>query len=117
MIIELREKQDLEELLKRSHNEPVLLFKHSTQCGRSAGVIEEFTAFERNNPGMQCGLNLVIEHREVSDEIEDRFGIRHESPQAILVVNEKPIWHASHWRITEDSIEAAVSETSKQSGR
>jgi bacillithiol system protein YtxJ len=117
MIIELREKQDLEELLKRSHSEPVLLFKHSTQCSRSAGVIEDFEAFERKNPGFPCGLNLVIEHREVSDEIEDRFGIRHESPQAILVFNEKPTWHASHWKITEDSIKTAVTESNKRAQR
>ena len=117
MIIELRDKQDLEELLKRSHDEPVLLFKHSTQCSRSAGVIEDFTAFERKHPNFRCFLNLVIEHRSVSDEIEDRFGIRHESPQAILVFNEKPTWHASHWKISEDSIEAAVADTNKNTRR
>ena len=111
MIIELREKQDLEQLLKRSQHEPVLLFKHSTQCSRSAGVIEDFVAFEQANPSMLCGLVLVIEYREISDEIEDRFGIRHESPQAILIVDETPVWHSSHWKITKDSLEAAVSET------
>lgn len=113
MIIGLREKQDLEEILKRSHREPVLLFKHSTQCSRSAGVIDDFEAFAQGNPAVPCGLILVIEDRDVSDEVEDRFGIRHESPQAILVVQEKPTWHASHWKITEDAIEAAMAETVK----
>ena len=112
MIIELHGKQDLEELLKRSHNEPVLLFKHSTQCSRSADVIEDFAAFERANPALCCGLVLVIEYRELSDEIEDRFGIRHESPQAILIVNEIPVWHASHWKITEATLEAALAAQS-----
>jgi bacillithiol system protein YtxJ len=107
MIIELREKQDLENLLKRSQHEPVLLFKHSTQCSRSAGVIEDFEAFEQDNPAVPCGLILVIEDRDVSDEVEERFGIRHESPQAMLIVNEKPTWHASHWKVTKNSIEAA----------
>jgi bacillithiol system protein YtxJ len=107
MIIELHEKQALEELLKRSHHEPVLLFKHSTQCSRSAGVIEDFEAFEQNNSAVPCGLILVIEDRDISDDVEERFGIRHESPQAILIVNEKPTWHASHWKITEDAIEEA----------
>ena len=113
MIIELHVKQDLEELLKRSHREPVLLFKHSTQCSRSAGVIEDFEAFEHGNPAVPFGLILVIEDRGVSDEVEDRFGIRHESPQAILIVNETPVWHASHWKITEDAIEAAIAKTIK----
>jgi len=108
MIIELHEKQDLEQLLKQSRKEPVLLFKHSTQCSRSAAVIEGFEAFERKNPSLVCGLILVIEDRDISDEVEERFAIRHESPQAILIVNEAPVWHASHWKITEDALEEAV---------
>jgi bacillithiol system protein YtxJ len=108
MIVELREKQDLEDLLKRSHKEPVLLFKHSTQCSRSAAVMEELEGFDRQNPQAPCGLVLVIEDRDISDNIEERFGIRHESPQAILVVNGSPVWHASHWKITETALEAAL---------
>jgi bacillithiol system protein YtxJ len=112
MIIELRKKQDLEQLLQQSHKEPVLLFKHSTQCSRSAAVIEEFQAFTRRNPAVPSGLIRVIENRDISDEVEELFGILHESPQAFLVVNEKPVWHASHWKITEESIKAAISEQS-----
>jgi len=112
MMIELHVKQDLEELVKRSRSEPVFLFKHSTQCSRSASVIEDFTAFGQENPEVPCGLILVIEARDVSDEVEDRFGIRHESPQAILIVNESPVWHASHWRVTEDALEAAIAAQS-----
>jgi hypothetical protein len=29
----------------------------------------------------------------------------------MLIVNEKPTWHASHWKITKDSIEAAMAKT------
>jgi bacillithiol system protein YtxJ len=108
MIVELREKQDLEQLLERSHLEPVLLFKHSTQCSRSAAVMEELEVFERQNPQAACGLVLVIEDRGISDDIEERFGIRHESPQAIMVVNGSPVWHASHWKITENALETAL---------
>ena len=108
MIIELHEMQDLEQFLERSQTEPVFLFKHSTQCGRSAGVIEEYEAFQLKNPQVPCGLILVIEDREVSDELEERFGIRHESPQAILISRGKPVWHASHWAITEEALEAAI---------
>ena len=32
MIIELQQDQDLEQLLERSKTNPVLIFKHSTQC-------------------------------------------------------------------------------------
>lgn len=108
MIIELHDRTGLERLLEKSQAEPVLLFKHSTQCSRSAAVIEGFDAFEQANPSVTCGLILVIEYRDVSDDIEDRFGIRHESPQAILISKGQPVWHASHWKITKESLEAAL---------
>jgi bacillithiol system protein YtxJ len=43
----------------------------------------------------------------ISDYIEERFGIRHGS-SAIMVVNGSPVWHASHWKITETALEAAL---------
>ena len=112
MIIELHEKRGLEYLLKQSQKEPVFLFKHSTQCSRSAAILEGFEAFAERNPAIPCGMILVIEDRGISDDIEERFGIRHESPQAILVINETPVWHASHWKITEDTLDAALAAQS-----
>ena len=36
----------------------------------------------------------------LSDELAARFGIRHETPQAILLRDGVPVWTASHFRIT-----------------
>ena len=108
MIIELRELQDLQQFLGRFQLGPVLLFKHSTQCSRSAAVKEEFDSFHQSNPELPCGLVLVIESRKVSNEIESRFDIIHESPQAILLKDGAAVWHASHWAVTEDSLEGAL---------
>jgi hypothetical protein len=30
----------------------------------------------------------------------------------MLIVNEKPTWHASHWKVTEDSIKRAFAAQS-----
>jgi len=79
MLVELHEEQDLGPLFERSQKEPVVLFKHSTQCSRSAAVMEEFEGFESQNPKTACGRILVIEDRDISDHIEDRFGICSES--------------------------------------
>jgi bacillithiol system protein YtxJ len=51
---------------------------------------------------------LVIEDREVSDAMEERFGIRHESPQAIIVSRGQPVWHANHFQVTAKALEAAI---------
>src|SRR5204862_2571802 len=64
MVVELHQERDLEQLLERSHKDPVVIFKHSTQCSRSAGAYEEYEAFMADNPDTPCGTVLVIEDRE-----------------------------------------------------
>lgn len=110
MILELREQRDLEELIDKSNPDPVLLFKHSTQCPTSTEAYEEFTRFVEHRPALYCGAVLVIENRKLSNAIAERFGVRHESPQALLIQNGCVVWHASHWSITSDSLEQAVTQ-------
>jgi bacillithiol system protein YtxJ len=45
--------------------------------------------------------------RDVSVETEKRTGIRHESPQVIIVRNGAAVWNASHWAIKSDAVEDA----------
>jgi monothiol bacilliredoxin len=115
MITELRKCEDFEQLLERSKTHPVIIFKHSTQCGISDQVYEEFTRFIKSADDIICGVVLVIEWRAVSDAIESMLGVRHESPQAILVKDGKPKWDASHWSITYDALTRALyAESSDQ---
>jgi bacillithiol system protein YtxJ len=71
-------------------------------------VFEDIESFSQHNPAVPCAAIMVIEDREISDNVEERFGIRHESPQAILIDNEKAVWHASHWKVTESTLGAAI---------
>jgi bacillithiol system protein YtxJ len=50
---------------------------------------------------------------DVSDEIARRSGVRHQSPQAILLREGKPVWDASHIGITVDSLLAAIKQTNR----
>ena len=108
MLVELHEEQDLEPLLERSQKRPVVFFKHSTQCSRSDAAHHELQTFISRNPDVDCGIVNVIEDRELSDALEERFGIEHESPQAIVVSLGKPVWHASHSRVTAQALENAI---------
>jgi bacillithiol system protein YtxJ len=40
--------------------------------------------------------------------VADETGVRHQSPQAILFYQGKPVWDDSHYRITEDDMKAAL---------
>ena len=108
MIVDLLQDRDLEQLLDRSKTDPVLIFKHSTQCSISAQAYEEFTDFVEGIRNLLCGTVLVIENKKLSNSIAERFGVRHESPQALLVKEGRVIWHASHWSITSDSLNEAL---------
>jgi bacillithiol system protein YtxJ len=107
MVMELRHDLDFEQLLEKSESDPVLIFKHSTQCSVSSEAYQEFTGFASSALNSSCGLVLVIENRGLSNTIASRLGIPHASPQAIVVKNGRPVWSASHWSITRDSLTEA----------
>ena len=41
----------------------------------------------------------VVEHRSLSGEAESRLGVRHETPQVILLENGQAVRDASHRRV------------------
>ncbi len=95
--------QDFERLIERSQAEPVLIFKHSTTCPISATAYKEMSRVEAD-----IALVVVQKARGLSNEIETRTGVRHESPQALLLRNGAAVWTASHWNITADEVERAL---------
>ena len=108
MVIELRRNEDLEQLLETSRSNPIVIFKHSTQCPISTSAYEEFLQFTESASDVPCGVVLVIENRSLSNRIETKLGVRHESPQAIVVENGRQKWNASHWSITVDALNKAL---------
>ena len=92
-------------MLALSHERPVLLFKHSLTCPISAAAYKEMSDFEGD-----ISLIVVQQARDVSREVESVTGIRHESPQAIILRNGKAVWNLSHWKITRSAVEAALRE-------
>ena len=95
----------LEELLTRSHEGPVLLFKHSNSCPISARAY-------RQMQGVKSPVSIVVvqESREVSREVEARTGVQHETPQALVLRDGRAVWSASHFDITADAVEQALRE-------
>ena len=93
----------LQEIEALSYDQTVGIFKHSTRCSISA------MAKSRMEHGMSATtppiyLLDLITYRAVSNEIADRYSIRHESPQLILLKDGKPIYNASHSEINMGDI-------------
>ena len=97
----------LEHLFVHSYNEPVLIFKHSTTCPISAHAYREMQRLDAG-PARHIHLVVVQTARPLSNEIAARTGVRHESPQAIVLSRGKAAWTASHYDITAAEVERAV---------
>ncbi|WP_010269919.1 bacillithiol system redox-active protein YtxJ [Paenibacillus senegalensis] len=92
--------------LELSDEQPVFIFKHSTRCPVSADAYDQYGAYLNRsaNEDVAYFLVLVVEYRPVSNAIAESLELKHESPQAILIHKRKPVWHTSHWRITESNL-------------
>jgi bacillithiol system protein YtxJ len=104
--VPLTDTDELERLYELSHSQPVVLFKHSTTCPISSMAYDEMSRVEAT----PVSIIVVQRSRDISREIETRTGIRHESPQAIVLRNGQPVWNASHFSIKSASVERAVRE-------
>jgi bacillithiol system protein YtxJ len=106
----LRYMTDLDQLLEDSAGRPVLLFKHSYSCGTSAEALDELIAHldEQRRHDTGYAVVTVQTHREISNAVSARLGVRHETPQALLIRNRRVVWSASHFRVTADAVARAI---------
>ncbi len=97
-----------DEELERALTAPVfLLFKHSLICPISATAFNEYRHFLAGEPDVATAWLDVRGQRPLSQAVEARTGVRHESPQALLLANGEVVWNASHSAITRDSLASA----------
>ncbi len=93
----------LDALFEESHRNPIVLFKHSNTCGISADVIEQVGDVEAN-----VNVIVVQQQRRISNAVEKRTGFRHHSPQAFVIKDGKAVYHATHYDISANGIEAGL---------
>jgi bacillithiol system protein YtxJ len=101
----IKTKETLESLFKASAEKPVVIFKHSSTCGISSHVMEMV-----DEVGRDVHFVVVQDDRDISNEIADRTGRVHQSPQVFVIRDGKPIYHATHYGIDPAAIEKALDE-------
>lgn len=99
----------LDEIDRLSQEKHVLLFKHSTRC--SVSVMAK-NSLDRDWDIDKEELSLfyldLLQYRPISNEIAERYGITHESPQVLLIKNGKCIYHTSHSNISVREIKRNI---------
>jgi len=93
--IALEQVEQLDKVIEQSYEKPVVIFKHSTRCSISRFALRQWEN-ESEISAADYFLIDLLNFRPVSQYIADRFQIRHESPQIIVLKGGKVISHASH---------------------
>lgn len=101
--------EDFQAALAASDAQPVVLYKHSSTCGISFMARREL--LDLKALGTAPIYELTVQRaRSLSQQIATALGIRHESPQAIVLHQRQPVFNASHGRVTSEALQAAVAQ-------
>lgn len=91
-----------------ANNHGCFILKHSSTCPISQSAFQEYEKFVQEHDKIPAYYLIVQQARPLSNYIEEKYQIKHESPQAILFKDDKAVWDASHWNITESSLQSAL---------
>ncbi len=103
------ESVDQFEELFQKHDE-FLFIKNSLTCPISQAAFEEYQEFAEKHQDYPSYYLHVQDSRDLSNYIAEKFGIKHESPQALLFKANEVVWNASHWKITYDALKKETVE-------
>lgn len=101
--INIESLDSLNALFERSYRQPVVIFKHSNSCGISAHIMEQIAEVDD-----EVNVVVVQTNRDISNAVETRTGHRHQSPQAFVIRDGKAVYHATHYGIDPDAIDASL---------
>lgn len=83
-----------------------LLFKHSPRCGTSLEASQQYDRFVATSD-VPTGWVDVVAQRDLARWIAEQCGVVHQSPQAILFRDGRPVWNASHVSVTFEALRGA----------
>jgi len=101
---------DVDAVLKASEGKKILIIKHSTACPISARGKREVDDFLAENGTVEAYLVVVQQQRGVSSELAEKLGVRHETPQVLLVKDGRTQQVWSHRSISKKEIGKAISD-------
>ncbi|OUS21722.1 cytosolic protein [Nonlabens dokdonensis] len=100
----------LENVIKNSTIKPKVIFKHSTRCGISRMVLNQFeNGFESNDDEVTFYFLDLLNYREVSNAVAEKLNVRHQSPQIIVLYNKEILHTESHQGIDIKKVQQIVS--------
>lgn len=104
--VQLNSNEQLEDLIRKSTEKSQLIFKYSSRCGLSRTMLNRLeNDWQPNEITNIDPIFLdILNAREISDNVEKKFGVRHESPQILVIKNGECIYDNSHIQIDYSKI-------------
>ena len=95
----------LNEISVASNEKPMVIFKHSTRCSISRMALKQFeNEYALTDDEVTIYFLDLLSFRDISNAIATRFQVEHQSPQLILIKEEKVIYNASHSDIDAETL-------------
>jgi bacillithiol system protein YtxJ len=98
----------LNEIMESSITKPIVIFKHSTRCSISRMALKQFENEFVLEDKVQLYFLDLLNYRDISNEIANRFGVHHQSPQLIVIKDGKSVYDASHSEIDASVLEQFI---------
>lgn len=100
----------LDNIIKNSSIKPKVIFKHSTRCGISRMVFNQFQkGYESNDDNVTYYLLDLLSYRDVSNAVAQKLNVVHQSPQVIILFDKEVIHTESHHGIDIKKVQQIVS--------
>ena len=107
--IPLNDVQQLKHIQEKSGTKTQIIFKHSTRCGISKMVINQFIDnYNFTEKEVDLYYLDLLNYRDVSNEVGYTFQVIHQSPQILVVKNGIVVAHASHGAINAMDLPSIV---------
>jgi len=104
----LTDLKQLDAIAERSKGKTQIVFKHSTRCGISKMVMNQFVAAFNVDASLDLYYLDLLSYRDVSNAVGYKFQVMHQSPQLLIIKNGVAVAHASHSAINEVNLDTFV---------
>lgn len=97
--------EEVDEVFLASNERPQVIYKHSNSCGVCYMAKHSLDKLSEDE-GEKAMFYIVdvIRDRPISKYISERSGVRHESPQILLLKDGEVKWNSSHFGVKRENL-------------
>lgn len=110
--ITITSEKDVQDIF--NSEEYLLIYKHSPKCMTSLMAFKSMKSGSESDYSIPFHMVDVIQHRDISRLIAETFGVRHESPQVLIVKDGKCVYNISHESIMLRDIVTKINSLNKE---